>query len=129
MHRSRWELIENPVLITSCDGSDSAFGNLVYVRWEAGHYVVAGLVEVKGKRPPLNLKGDTGKLDMCGAVFTDRLSKFVKENYTYQFTVVYHFIASMTVLKAINKESYEFSTFYASEVGEIQSTTNCDNWF
>ena len=66
---------------------------------------------------------------MCGAVFAARLSKFVKENSRYQFTKVYHFIDSMTVLGAINKESYGFSTFYVNRVGEIQSTTNCDNWF
>ena len=102
---------------------------MVYVRWEGEHEAVVRLVEAKGKLSPLSLKGETVRSEMCGAVFAARLSKFVKENSRYQFTKVYHFIDSMTVLGAINKESYGFSTFYANRVGEIQSTTNCDNWF
>ena len=80
----------NPVLITFCDGA------MVYVRWEGEYEAV---------------KGETVRSEMCGAVFAARLSKFVKENYRYQFTKFYHFIDSMTVLGAINKESYGFSTF------------------
>ena len=96
----------NQVLITFCDGSDSAFGDIVPIRWEGEHEVVVRLVEAKGKLFPLNLKGDTVRSEMCGAVFTAR----------FQFTKVYHFLYSMAVLGAINKEAYGFSTFYANRV-------------
>ena len=100
---------------------------MVYVRWEGEHEAVVRLVEAEGKLSLLSLKGETVRSEMCGAVFAARLSKFVKKNYRYQFTKFYHFIDSMTVLGAINKESYGFSTFYANRVGEIQSATKCDN--
>ena len=35
----------------------------------------------------------------------------------------------MTVLGAINKEAYGFSTFYANLVGEIRMLTEPENWF
>ena len=47
----------DPVLNTFCDGSDSAFGAMVYVRWEGEHEAVVRLVEAKGKLSPLTLRG------------------------------------------------------------------------
>ena len=44
----------NPILITLCDGSDSAFGAMAYVRWEANTEFVVRLIEAKGKLCPLN---------------------------------------------------------------------------
>ena len=75
------------------------------------------------------MKGDTVKSDMCGAVFASRLSNSVIENSRYEFSKLYHFIDSMTVLGALNKESYGFSTFYANRVGEIRTHTNSENWY
>ena len=123
------ESCTKPILITFSDGSDDAFGALVYVRWEADGGYIVRLVEAKGKLCPLNMKGDTVKSEMCGAVFASRLSNFVIENSRYEFSKLYHFIDSMTVLGAINKESYGFSTFYANRVGEIRTHTNPENWY
>ena len=65
---------------------------------------------------------------MCGAVFASRLANFVLENSRYKFSKIYHFLDSMTVLGAINKDSYGFSTFYANRIGEIRSNTEPENW-
>ena len=62
------ESCTKPILITFSDGSDDAFGALVYVRWEADGGYIVRLVEVIGKLCPLNMKGDTVKSEMCGAV-------------------------------------------------------------
>ena len=51
------------------------------------------------------------------------------ENSRYEFHKLYHFIDSMTVLGALNKESYGFSTFYANRAGEIRTHTNSENWY
>ena len=75
------------------------------------------------------LKGDTVRSEMCGAVFAARLATFVIKNSRNKFHKIYHFIDSMTVLGAINKESYGFSTFYANRIGEIRASTNPENWF
>ena len=75
------------------------------------------------------LKGDTVRSEMCGAVFAARLATFVIKNSSNKFHKIYHFIDSMTVLGAINKESYGFSTFYANRIGEIRASTNPENWF
>ena len=66
---------------------------------------------------------------MCGAVTAARLSVFVEQNSRIMFTKILHFVDSKTVLGAINKESYGFSTFYANRIGEIRSSTSPENWF
>ena len=118
-----------PYLVTFSDGSDDAYGAVVYIRWETDCGNIIRLVEAKGKLCLLNMKGDTVKSEMCGAVFASRLRSFVLANSRIRFTKVYHFVDSMTVLGAINKESYGFGTFYANRIGEIREATSPKNWF
>ena len=119
----------NPYLITFSDGSDEAFGAAAYVRWEAKEGVIIRLIEAKSKLCPLNLKGDTVKSEVCGAVFAARLSLFLEQKSRLNFTKKFHFLDSKTVLGAISKESYGFSTFFANRVGEIRSSSSADDWF
>ena len=109
-----------PYLVTFSDESDYAYGAVVYIRWETDCGNIIRLVEAKGKLCPLNMKGDTVKSEMCS---------FVLANSRIRFTKVYHFVDSMTVLGAINKESYGFGTFYANRIGEIREATSPKNWF
>ena len=115
-----------PYLVTFSDGSDDA---VVYIRWETDCGNIIRLVEAKGKLCPLHMKCDTVKSEMCGAVFASRLCSFVLANSRIRFTKVYHFVDSMTVLGAINKESYGFGTFYANRIGEILEAISPKNWF
>ena len=118
-----------PYLVTFSDGSDDAFGAVVYVRWEADGELIIRLIEAKGKLCSLNLKGDTVRSKMCGAVTVARLSVFIEQNSRIMFTKILHFVDSKTVLGAIDKESCGFSTFYANRICEIRSSTSPENWF
>ena len=85
-----------PYLVTFSDGSDDAFGAVVYVQWEAAGEIITSirLIEAKGKLCPLNLKGDTVRSEMCGAVTAARLSVFVEQNSRIMFTKILHFVDS-----------------------------------
>ena len=118
----------NPIGVTFSDGSDHAFGAVLYLRWESKEGVVVRLVEAKAKLTPLDHKGDAVKAEMCGAVFAARLKDYFQRHCRIVVDHWYHFIDSQTVLGAIQHESYGFKTFFANRVGEIQSSTNVDNW-
>lgn len=41
----------------------------------------------------------------------------------------YHFVDSQTVLCSVQRESYGFQTFFANRIGEIQISTQLQNWW
>ncbi|KAL4005116.1 hypothetical protein ACER0C_004829 [Sarotherodon galilaeus] len=86
-----------PSAITFSDGSEHAYGAVMYLCWSCSHSVIVRLVESKAKLTPLNHKGDPVKAEMCGAVFARR--------------------------------HYGFQTFFPNRVGEIQSSTDVQDWW
>ncbi len=66
---------------------------------------------------------------MCGAVFAARLKKYFEQHSRIQVKQWYHFVDSQTVLGAIQRESYGFQTFFANRIGEIQSSTQLQDWW
>ncbi|XP_065327919.1 uncharacterized protein LOC135933709 [Pelmatolapia mariae] len=118
-----------PSAITFSDGSEHAYGAVMYLRWSCSHSVIVRLVESKAKLTPLNHKGDPVKAEMCGAVFAARLKTYFQRHYRIQVKKWYHLVDSQTVLGAIQHESYGFQTFFANRVGEIQSSTDVQDWW
>ena len=51
------------------------------------------------------------------------------QNSEYNFKKHYHFTDSMIVQAMIKKLSYGFNTFTGLIVGEIEVTTNVEDWF
>lgn len=120
--------IGHPWGITFSDGSDDAYGAVLYLRWETKDGVVIRLVESKAKLTPLDQKGDAVKAEMCGAVFATRLRKYVEKHCRLEIERWIHLIDSQTVLGAIQKDSYGYQTFYANRIGEIQRAGPVDEW-
>lgn len=118
-----------PSAITFSDGSEHAYGAVMYLRWSCSHSVIVRLVESKAKLTPLNHKGDPVKAEMCGAVFAARLKTYFQRHCRIQVKKWYHLVDSQTVLGAIQRESYGFQTFFANRVGEIQSSTDVQDWW
>ncbi|CAI5671305.1 unnamed protein product [Oreochromis niloticus] len=118
-----------PSAITFSDGSEHAYGAVMYLRWHCNHSVIVRLVESKAKLTPLNHKGYPVKAEMCGAVFAARLKTYFQRHCRIQVKKWYHLVDSQTVLGAIQRESYGFQTFFANRVGEIQSSTNVQDWW
>lgn len=114
--------------ITFSDGSEDAYGAVLYLRWETQEGVIVRLVESKAKLAPLDQKGEVIKAEMCGAVFTTRLRKYVKKHGHLNIECWIHLVDSQTVLGAIQKDSYGYQTFYANRIGEIQKAGTVDEW-
>ncbi|RXN14669.1 gag-pol fusion poly [Labeo rohita] len=118
-----------PIAITFSDGSEHAYGAVLYLWWPCNHGSTVRLVESKAKLTPLDHKGEAVKAELCGAVFAARLKKYFEQHGRIQVKQWYHFIDSQTVLGAIQRESYGFQTFFANRIGEIQGSTRIQDWW
>ena len=115
--------------ITFSDGSDDAYGAVLYLRWETQHGVEVRLVESKAKLAPLDQKGDAVRAEVCGAVFATRLRKYLEKHGQLQIERWVHLVDSRTVLGAIQRESYGYQTFFANRIGEIQKAGPSTEWW
>lgn len=123
------EPLAGPIGITFSDGSEHAYGAVLYLRWECTDGVSVRLVESKAKLTPLNRNGDPVKAEICGAVFAARLKTYFQKHCRIKVEKWFHLVDSQTVLCAIQRESYGYQTFFANRVGEIQSSTNVQDWW
>ncbi|XP_054601662.2 uncharacterized protein [Nothobranchius furzeri] len=98
----------DPTAITFSDGSEHAYGAVLYLRWESDRSPIIKLVELKAKLTPLDQKGDAVKAEVCGAVFASRLKKYFELHSQIKIHQWYHLIDSQTVLGATQRESYGF---------------------
>ena len=119
----------DPCAVTFSDGSEHAYGAVMYLRWDTDQGPIVKLVESKAKLTPLDHKGDAVKAEMCGAVFASRLRKYFELHSRIQVSRWYHIVDSQTVLGAIQRESYGYQTFFANRIGEIQGNTRTQEWW
>lgn len=57
-----------PLAITFSDGSEPAYGEVLYLRWDSDLGPNIRLVEAKAKLTRLDQKGDAVKAEMCGSI-------------------------------------------------------------
>lgn len=93
------------------------------------HNVTVRLVEAKARLTPLDHKGDAVKAEVCGAVYAGRLKKHFQKHCSIRVEKWYHLVDSQTVLGTIQRESYGYQTFFANRIGEIQGSTNVQDWW
>ncbi|KAJ8367396.1 hypothetical protein AAFF_G00320230 [Aldrovandia affinis] len=115
--------------ITFSDGSDHAYGAVLYVRWETQQGIRVRLVESKAKLAPLDQKGDAVRAEVCGVVYATRLRKYVERHSRLQIEHWIHLVDSRTVLGAIQRESYGYQSFSANRIGEIQKAGSPTEWW
>ena len=119
-----------PLAVTFSDGSENAYGAVLYLRWNCSQGgPVVRLVEAKAKLTPLDHLGEAVKAEVCGAVFASRLKKYFEQHCHIKVRKHYHFVDSQTVLGAIQRDSYGYKTFFANRIGEIQGSTNIEDWW
>lgn len=118
-----------PCGITFSDGSECSYGAVLYLRWELPQGVTIRLVESKARLTPLDHRGDAVKAEVCGAVYAARLKKYFQKHCRICVDRWYHLVDSQTVLGAVQRESYGFQTFFANRIGEIQGSTNVQDWW
>ncbi|KAJ7999296.1 hypothetical protein DPEC_G00213950 [Dallia pectoralis] len=118
-----------PCGITFSDGSERSYGAVLYLRWKLQRDVIIRLVESKARLTPLDHKGDAVKAEVCGAVYAARLKKHFQKHCRITVERWYHLVDSQKVLGAVQRESYGYQTFFANRIGEIQGSTNVQDWF
>ena len=120
---------ESPLLVIFSDGSKDAYSTVAYVRWKTPDGFEANLIAAKSRIAPLRIL-DIVRLELCGAVLNSRLYSFISHELDgIKFEGVHHIIDSEIVKAMISRDSYGFRTFAANRIGEIQDTTNKEDWY
>ena len=98
-------------------------------RWkvENGMYE-SNLLISKNRISPLR-RMTTVRSELCGAILAARLKVFIEKESRLKFEKVFFITDSKIVQAMIHKESYGFNTFVAVRVGEIQESSDPDNWY
>ena len=121
--------IEKPDLDLFSDGSKEAYGAVAFTRWQTtdGSYKCR-LVTSKNRIAPFKIV-DIVRLELSGAATSERLRSTIEAETRLNLNMVYHIVDSKIVKAMINKESYGFSTFAANRIGEIQQSTQPNEWY
>ena len=120
---------KQPILVTFSDASTQAFGACAYVRWEMTDGTFRSrLLLAKSRVAPLKV-ATVARLELSAAVMAKRLRTTVEDVFRTTFERVIHIVDSQIVKAQIKSESHGFKTFVATRIGEIQTTTNADEWY
>ena len=117
-------VIGEPSIITYSDGSEDAYGACAYTRWELpngsfDNNLIASMCRVA----PLKRISVPG-LELCGAVLSKWIRRFIAAESCLQFTKEHFIVGSEIVRAMLQKESYGFNTFAAVRIREIQEGSN-----
>ena len=122
--RSLWpkeETVGDPDLVCFSDGSISAFGTVIYIRWRlVSSKWWTSLVTAKSKIAPKN-RITIPRLELNGAVLAKRLREFVVAQVDLKINNIYHLVDSSTVLGYLHKQDSRLKPFEGVRVSEIQA--------
>ena len=122
-------VVDLPMLILFSDASEEAYGTCAYVRWKhVDGNVTTNLIAAKGKVAPIKVT-TLPRLELCAAVLSKRLFSFIKKESRFTFSKVMFIVDSSIVQAMIQKESYGFKTFAGVRIGEIQQSTEKNQWY
>ena len=121
--------IKNPILIIFSDASFDAYGACCYVRWELsnGGFESCLLVAKSKIAPTKSLT--IVRLELLAAVISVRLRLSIETECRYKFDRIIHIVDSDIVRAMVQRESYGFSTFVSTKIGEIQSGSKPNDWY
>ena len=105
--------LQEPKLLVFTDGSQHAFGAVVYIHWRNGEQAYTNLIASKTRMAPIKVI-DIVKLELCGALLGTRLRETIEIEMRIQFTEIKHIVDSEIVHAMVKKQSYGFNTFAAN---------------
>ena len=110
------------------DASTRAYGAAVYISCvdETGHISTHFVVSKSRVAPTKTIS--LPRLELLAAVINARLLKFVEESLTFQINRVVCCTDSIVTLKWIRVSSWQWKTFLANRVTDIQSTWYPQHW-
>jgi len=116
-----------PSLMMFSDGSSEAYACIAYLRWPTKQGYETFLLAAKSRVAPVKTES-IPRLELMGCMMSSRLSKSVRDALPFDVARVMFFTDSSCVLSQIVSNSAMLNVFNAHRVGEIQSTTNKDDW-
>lgn len=121
--------VGNPELVIFADGSTKAYGAVAYARWKLSDGTNSStLLASKSKLAP-SRQITVPRLELCAALLSCRLRKFIEEEMDWSFDPITHLTDSEIVRAQIQKDSFRFNTFVANRVAEIQAKSSPSEWF
>ena len=124
--RSLWPLEEVeglPALVIFSDGAVLAYGAVAYVRWKlkkGGFW--CRIIMAKCKLAPKHILS-IPRMELNGAVLGTRIKNFLIKETNLQFSQIFHFVDSSTVLGYVQKEYGSFKPYEGIRIAEVQSSS------
>lgn len=115
-------------MVVFSDGSTVAYSACVYVITENEEGVLVSLVMSKAKIAP-KTKISVVRMELCGALLATRMMKTVTDNLKIRIEKKMFMTDSQVVLKMINSRSSTFTEYVGVRLGEIQRSTEPEEWF
>ena len=120
--------IDNMSLHTFTDASEDAYGAVVYVRCSYKDETVSTNIVAAKTRVAPNRATSIPRLELMGAVIGVRLATRIAGVLELPISQQTFWSDSQNVLWWIRGHSRDFKPFVANRVGEIQTTTNPEQW-
>ena len=120
--------IDNVSLHTFVDASEDAFGAVAYVRYSYQDGTISTNIVAAKTRVAPTIATSIPRLELMGAVIGVRLSKRIARVLELQMSKAVFWSDSQNVLWWIHGHSRDFKPFVANRVGEIQTSTDPEQW-
>jgi hypothetical protein len=115
-----------------CDGSETAYGAMAYVRHVYRNSAfVSTPVFTKTRLTPLNNSTlrTIPRIELCAAKLAIDVSKILVREMDYNFESKYFWTDSTTVLSYIKNETRRFQRFVSNKVSYVRSLSSPAEWF
>ena len=120
--------IDNVSLHTFVDASEDAFGAVAYVRYSYQDGTISTNIVAAKTRVARTTATSNPRLELMGGVIGVRLSTRIARVLELQMSRAVFWPDSQNVLWWIHGHSRDFKPFVANRVGEIQTSTNSEQW-
>ena len=117
------------MLVIFSDISTDAYGAVAFARWEVeSRRFESRLIMAKNRVAP-SRQFSILRVALCEAIVSCRIRRIIEDEMTHKFSSVMHVTDSAIVRAQIQKESYGFGTFVATQVAEIQAKSDPSEWW
>ena len=120
--------IDNVSLHTFVDASEDAFGAVAYVRYSYQDGTISTNIVAAKTRVAPTIATSIPRLELMGAVIGVRLSTRIASVLELHMSQAVVWSDSQNVLWWIHGHSRDFKPFVANRVGEIQTSTDPEQW-
>ena len=120
--------IDNVSLHTFVDASEDAFGAVAYVRHSYQDGTISTNIVAAKTRVAPTIATSIPRLELMGAVIGVRLSTRIARVLELRMSKAVFWSDSQNVLWWIHGHSRDFKPFVANRVGEIQTSTDPEQW-